>query len=45
MVGVLKQQSGGYSSAMAGLASLMLASALIVFIMGRIMAVREPRYS
>jgi ACS family tartrate transporter-like MFS transporter len=45
MVGVLKQQSGGYSSAMAGLASLMLASALIVFIMGRAMAVRQPRYS
>ena len=45
MVGVLKQQSGGYSSAMAGLASLMLASALIVFIMGRAMAVRQPGYS
>ena len=45
MVGVLKQQSGGYSSAMAGLASLMLASALIVFIMGRAMAIRQPGYS
>ena len=45
MVGVLKQQTGGYSSAMAGLATLMLASALIVFIMGRAMAVRQPGYS
>jgi MFS transporter, ACS family, tartrate transporter len=45
MVGVLKQESGGYSSAMAGLAVLMLAAALLVFVMGRRMAVQKLRYS
>jgi ACS family tartrate transporter-like MFS transporter len=45
MVGVLKQESGGYSSAMAGLAALMLAAALIVFVMGRMMSAARLRYS
>jgi ACS family tartrate transporter-like MFS transporter len=45
MVGVLKQESGGYSSAMAALAVLMLGATLLVFVMGRLMAVRKLRYS
>lgn len=45
MVGVLKQESGGYSSAMAALAMLMLGATLLVFVMGRLMAVRKLRYS
>jgi ACS family tartrate transporter-like MFS transporter len=45
MVGVLKQESGGYSSAMAALAMLMLGATLLVFAMGRLMAVRKLRYS
>jgi len=45
MVGVLKEESGGYSSAMAALAILMLGATLLVFVMGRLMAVRKLRYS
>ena len=45
VVGVLKQQSGTYSSAMAALASAMLVSSLIVLVLGRRMAVRKLRYS
>ncbi|HEX5278526.1 MAG TPA: MFS transporter [Micropepsaceae bacterium] len=45
MVGVLKQESGGYSSALAVLATLMLGATLLVFVMGRLMAVRKLRYS
>ncbi len=45
LVGVLKQQTGNYSSAMAALAILMLASSLIVILMGRRIAVQKLRYS
>jgi MFS transporter, ACS family, tartrate transporter len=45
MVGVLKEESGSYSSAMAALAMLMLGATLLVFVMGRMMAVRKLRYS
>jgi len=44
-VGVLKQSSGGYSSAMAAMATAMLVSALIVIALGRNMAARKVRYS
>lgn len=45
MVGEVKQLSGGYSYAMAALAVLMIAATLLVFYMGRMMAVRKLRYS
>jgi MFS transporter, ACS family, tartrate transporter len=44
-VGILKQSSGGYSSAMAAMATAMLISALIVIALGRNMAARKLRYS
>jgi MFS transporter, ACS family, tartrate transporter len=44
-VGILKQSSGGYSSAMAAMATAMLISALIVIALGRNMAARKVRYS
>jgi ACS family tartrate transporter-like MFS transporter len=40
-VGVLKQSSGGYASAMAAMATAMLISALIVVAMGRMMEARK----
>src|SRR6185369_14624625 len=40
VIGVLKQQSGGYESSMAMLAGLLLASALILLALGRAMAPR-----
>jgi len=42
-VGILKQQSGTYASAMAALAAAALMSALIVLIMGRRMGARSGR--
>jgi nitrate/nitrite transporter NarK len=41
MVGVLKEQSGGYSSAMAAFGTIMLASVLLFIVMGRRMSVRK----
>jgi ACS family tartrate transporter-like MFS transporter len=40
-VGVLKESSGGYSSAMAAMAAAMMMSAMIVLVMGRKMGARK----
>ena len=45
MVGVLKEQSGGYSSAMAAFGTIMLAAALLFIVMSRRMTVRKLGYS
>ena len=41
VIGILKERTGNYSSAMALLAGVLVMSALIVFVVGR--AVSEPR--
>ena len=41
-VGLLKESSGGYSSAMAAMGAAMLVSGLIVVAMGRMLTVRKP---
>ena len=43
-VGVLKEESGGYASAMAAMATAMLIAAIIVLVMGRMMATRSKFY-
>ena len=44
-VGVLKESSGGYASAMAAMATAMMISAIIVLVMGRKMAGRKVQPS
>jgi ACS family tartrate transporter-like MFS transporter len=44
-VGLLKESSGGYSSAMAAMATAMMISAIIVLVMGRKMAARKVQPS
>jgi ACS family tartrate transporter-like MFS transporter len=44
-VGVLKESSGGYASAMAAMATAMMISALIVLAMGRKMGARKAEPS
>ena len=45
LVGIFKQETGNYSSAMAALAVAMLVSVLIVLFMGRRMSIPKLRYS